>query len=116
MAINYTYEMSNQVVVQTVTLGDDSDYNNYLVGVHGKLIATDDEDNATTSRPALFSTTDPAEIASADDLTSFADLTMPDSVTASAEALVADETIRAQMAEDIVRERNTPQSAIAPWG
>jgi hypothetical protein len=116
MAINYTYETNNQVIVQKVTLGDDSEYDNYLVGVHGKIIATDDEDNATTSRPAIFSTTDPAEIASADDLTSFADLTMPDSVTASADALVADETIRAQMAEDIVKGRNYPQSAIAPWG
>ena len=116
MAINYSYETNNQVIVQTVTLGDDSEYNNYLVGVHGKLIAVDDEDNATTSRPAIFTTTDPAEISSADDLTSFADLTMPDSVKASAEALVADETIRAQMAEDIGRERNSPQSAIAPWG
>ena len=115
MAINYTYEMNNQVIVQTVTLGDDSSYENYLVGVHGELIATDDADNATATRPAIFKTTAPSEIASADDLTSFADLTMPDSVTASAEALIADETIKSQMADDIVQRRNSPQSAIAPW-
>ena len=48
MAINYTYETTNNVVTETVTLGDNSTYDNYVVGVHGSVHATDDSDNTTT--------------------------------------------------------------------
>ena len=116
MTINYNYKTTDQIITQTVTLGDDSTYENYVVGVHGTLHATDDEDDATTSRPAIFKTTPPSDIASSGDLTAFADLSeMPSSVTASAQAFVEDETIREQMAQDIINERNSPESAHAPW-
>tara|TARA_R100001443_G_scaffold98278_1_gene105269 strand:- start:441 stop:797 length:357 start_codon:yes stop_codon:yes gene_type:complete len=116
MTVNFSYTISNQVTVQTVTLGDDSEYANYLVSVHGELHAEDEESGGTTSRSAIFYSNDPSTIASAEDLVAFVALTeVPQSIIDSAEALIADEEVRLQMVNDIVAGSRLPVMSVAPW-
>lgn len=116
MTINYTYETTNNVVTETVTLGDNSTYDNYVVGVHGSVHATDDSDDTTTKRHAIFYTTTPSDVSSADDLTAFSDLSeIPESVKTFAEAMLADTELTDQMTADLEDARRKSQTHNAPW-
>tara|TARA_R100001463_G_scaffold75991_3_gene129979 strand:- start:1073 stop:1426 length:354 start_codon:yes stop_codon:yes gene_type:complete len=116
MAVNFTYKTTNHIITQSVTLGDNSTYDNYVFGVHGSVHATDDSDDTTTKRLAIFYTTPPSDISSASNLTAFDDLSeIPDSVKTYAEAMLADTRLTDQMTEDLENERKNSQSAIAPW-
>ena len=40
---------------------------------------------------------------------------VPDGVKAFAETMITDETLRSQMAEDIMNKKTAPTSKVAPW-
>ncbi len=115
MAINYSFTFNSDIITQTVKIKDGSSVDDYIIGVHGAVHATDDSDNTTITRPAIFKGTDASQKEKGE-FVALSDLKdVPDGVKAFAETMITDETLRSQMAEDIMNKKTAPTSKVAPW-
>ena len=115
MAITYSYSFSNDIVTKTAKIKDGSSVDDYIIGVHGKVTAKDDSDGAEVSRSAIFEGTKP-DTKEASDFVEFSKVSgVPDGVKATAEALIKDDTLKAQMEQDIIDSRNAAVTKDAPW-
>ena len=115
MAINYSHSFTSDIITQTVTIKDGSTVADYIIGIHGFVIATDDEDNTSISRNAIFRGTDPST-KEAGSFVALADLTgVPDGIKAVADEYITDFTLKDQLAKELTDKKTAPVSKTAPW-